>query len=449
MSLPRYSPASLEAERQPLAELLVPLASRRTGVVGGMTVLPPSHGNENVSHSSTESPHFERIPGYREVDSTGGSGFDAEEAAVRGLFESVERYCGANSDIDQLLLEKASAGEEFLQGEELPLFTDAQYDEPGFPFCRFDPGALIHWIEGRSLVSGKLRYVPAVLVAVPYFATREAELLAPPVSIGLAAGDCWAKAALRGLLEVVEREAFTIMWMNRLSMPRVVLDPASALARRLHDLLDRTGGKMTFVEITHDLGIPTVLAVLDRQLLGRRLITMGASSKPTLMEAAKKAALEALGCYERVRQEQEKPEGPWVCAPDFSNVEDYVQHCLVYAEPSLQCELDFVTASTSEKVIYEEAAPRRPPEELLLDYTKRVAETGSEVISVTLTTRDVESSGIHVVKTIIPQAVPLNPRHRCPPLAHRRLYTVPRTLGYVDVEPTIDQLNTSVPHPFP
>lgn len=432
-----------------MKELLAPLASRRTGVVSGMTVLAPSHGNEDVSHCSAGSPRIERIPGFREVDATGGSGFDAKDAVARGLFECVERYCGANSDIDQLLLERASAGPEFLQGDELPLFTDSQYKEPDFPFCRFDSDALIYWLEGRSLVSGKLRYVPAVLVSVPYLATREAELLAPPVSIGLAAGDSWTKAALRGLLEVVEREAFTIMWMNRLSMPRLSLDPASFLARRLGRLLDRTGGHITFVDITDDLGIPTVLAVLDRQLLGRRLVTMGASSKPTLMEAAKKAALEALGCYERVRQDQEQPEGPWVCAPDFSNVEDYVQHCLVYADPKLQHELDFVIASTSEKVIYDDASPRLRPDELLLDYTKRIADTGSEVICVTLTTRDVEQSGIHVVKTIIPQAVPLNPRHRCLPLAHRRLYTVPRALGYVDVEPTIDQLNTSVPHPFP
>ena len=53
MSLPRHTANSLGAEGLSLRELLAPLASPRTGMVSGMTVLPPSHGNEDVSHSSS------------------------------------------------------------------------------------------------------------------------------------------------------------------------------------------------------------------------------------------------------------------------------------------------------------------------------------------------------------------------------------------------------------
>lgn len=418
-------------------------------MIAKLNALPRSGGDVSAYHLSVRTAAFGRLVGGGDIDGTGGSYYDLPGACARAVYESLERYSAAFSDVNGLLLAQARCGGPFLFGDKLPLYADFQYDQPGFPFRRLEADSKIHWCEGRSLVTGQLWYAPACLVPVPFYPMTDDENLGPTTSVGMAAADSWARACLTGLFEVCEREAFMILWMNRLSMPRLVPRPGSALASELFELLVGSDAKLTFVNMTSDLGVPTVLAVLERPLFGKPLVTMGASAKTTLVEAARKAALEALGCYGRVRQEYEDPHRPgWQCAPDFSNVDDYVKHCLVYADPRYQDELAFITASPVEEELVEDAE-RGTDRETLLRYVQQVEGRGEDVIAVTLTTRDVAALGVHVVKILVPGAVPLNPHHLFPPLGHRRLYTVPKTLGYRDTESTPRELNLAFPHPFP
>lgn len=426
------------------------LVSNRTGVLASLSLFPRDAGDVRAFHIAVETPRYSRMVGGGDIEGTGGSHYDLAGAHLRGLFEGIERYCGGFSDDNQLLLARADEGGPypFLHGEALPLYADVQYRQPGFPFRPLTAASRIHWREARSLVTGALWYVPASLVPVPYQPRTDDENLGPTTSIGMAAADSWARAVLTGLFEICEREAFAIMWLNRLTMPRVRVPPGSALGEELRRLLGPES-RLTFVDITSDLGIPTALAVLERPLHGRPLVTMGASAKTTRAAACRKAALEALGCYARVRQEYfgVNP-APWVPAEDFSNVDDYTKHSLLYVDPRLHGELAFITAGQEVDLEDEDEGTSTPPEELLR-YTRRVAERAGEVLVVTLTTPEIAALGGHVVKVVVPQAVPLNPHHLHPPLGHRRLYQVPRLLGYRATDSTPAELNLKVPHPFP
>src|SRR5699024_2292626 len=130
-------------------------------------------------------------------------------------FEAIERYCASFVDFGQLLLSQHQ-GEPFESGSAQQRFADHQYREPDFPYVPLDPQAPIHWAVGRSLVSGLRRFVPASFVYLPYTPASPAEVIGPSFSTGMSAGWSLDDAMLSGLLEVVERDAFAITWMNRL-----------------------------------------------------------------------------------------------------------------------------------------------------------------------------------------------------------------------------------------
>jgi ribosomal protein S12 methylthiotransferase accessory factor len=109
-------------------------------------------------------------------------------------------------------------------------------------------------------------------------------------SNGLAAGRTLDEAILSGLLEVVERDAVSIWWYNRLRRPAV--DLSSFRGARLvdrHDALTRHGVDAWLLDITTDVGIPTFVAVgLDR---ADESIHLGSAAHPH----AGAAAYSALG----------------------------------------------------------------------------------------------------------------------------------------------------------
>jgi ribosomal protein S12 methylthiotransferase accessory factor len=237
------------------------------------------------------------------------------------------------------------------------------------------------------------------------------------------------------------------MWMNRLTMPRLRVADDPELASQLAGVLAGRDARVTFVNLTNDYRVPVVLAVLESRLDGRQLVTVGSSAKRTFREAILKAFAEAVSDLERLRHTLAGSGPRWKPEPDFSNVTDFEWHSLVYTHPEYQPHLEFLTASPIEQAIPHEMERGGSPTDLLVDILSEFERHGHDVLAVDLTTREVADLGVSVVKIVAPEAVPLNPDHRFPPLGHRRLYEVPRRLGYRTSDSTVADLNP-MPHPF-
>lgn len=443
-------PSTVDSQHPPsLAEIARRLVSPRTGVIHRLRLLGLEAGEQRAAHVHARLPNLGVLPGGGKIFDAGGSALDLQGAVAASLFEAVERYAAAFVDHRRLVLAKPRPGGPFLMGDELPLFTDAQYDQPRFPFRRLTPDSEIYWVEARSLRTGARAFVPAICVFIPYEPTSPAEWLGPCTSTGMASGTNRARAVAGGLFEVCERDAFMILWYHRLSLPRLRVDPASTLGLWVARLAERRGANVTFVNMTNDLRVPAVLAVLESRLHGKRLLTMGASAKPTLSEAAEKALLEAISDARRLRDMMAAQREPWRPAPGFTNVVDFAWHSLVYTDPELQPVLDFITASREEQEMgMEYGLSRLDGPALVEELVARVAARGEEPFVVELTTRDLADLGIHVVKVMVPGAVPMNPDHRFPWIAQRRLYAAPRVLGLRDRDAVAGELNLAYPHPF-
>lgn len=413
-----------------------------------MTSIPSVKEDGGLCHVSVHMGDHSMLPVGGRIDNGGASHATVEGACLRAIMESVERYCASCVDYRRLVRSRPVPNGPFLFGEALPLYADFQYKAPKWPYRPLTRNSDIRWVDGRSLITGRRQLVPAGLVYLPYDYRLIDERLGPSTSTGMACSTSWAQANLTGLLEVCERDAFSIMWLNRLSMPLLRVPEGSPFAAELDDMLADRDASMKFVDLTNDLAVPVVCAVLRRKLFGKPLITIGLASRPGRQAAARKAATEAISEYRRIRDVLDGPDPPFVPNEDFSNVSDFPLHSVVYADPALQPQLDFITASQEQRVLDEDDSPSMSPDRRLKNYLRQVHECGGDALAVSLTTRDIQQLGLHVVKVMVPQAVPLNPHHLAPWLGHARVFDVPVRLGYRSSRPSVSDLNLDYPHPF-
>jgi ribosomal protein S12 methylthiotransferase accessory factor len=125
----------------------------------------------------------------------------------------------------------------------------------------FDPTQPIDWTPAWSLTHDTRRYVPLayVFAGAPQ---PEVERVCAWDSNGCAAGNCIEEAILQGLFELVERDATAIWWYNRIPRPRVDLGSfGQPYFAQVHDWYARAGHELWVLDLTHDLGIPVVIAL--------------------------------------------------------------------------------------------------------------------------------------------------------------------------------------------
>jgi ribosomal protein S12 methylthiotransferase accessory factor len=431
-----------------LRALASQVLSPRTGLLKQVRFLPWEPGQIRLQHPIALVPNYSQLPCGGDIARPGGSSSSFEDGLAKAIFEGLERYSAAFVDYTKLIRSKP-VDERFLAGERLPLFADFQYAAPNWPFRRLGADSDIFWLKGLSLYEQQVRYVPASQVYIPYQPTCPEECLGPSTSTGMAAGWTRDDAVLNGLMEVIERDALMIMWMNRLSMPHLRLAEDCRAMRTIRSRLADTGAQCSLIDLTTDLGVPTVLALMRHRAFGRTLTTVGLSAKPDYPTAALKAFYEAVSDYERIRVHlDQNGDDYWRPAADFSDVTDFEWHGLAYISDAMQAELAFVDASSTESL-------RSAADDLAGDDARsrlraalaRLRPFVGDAVVVDIAPRDVAGLGVHVTKVFVPDLVPVNPDHRFPWLGHRRLYEVPVRLGYRQRAAQPGELNP-LPHPF-
>ena len=110
-----------------------------------------------------------------------------------------------------------------LDPRSLVLYRENQYAD--LPYAPYRDESVLGWVPARSLVTDRSIMVPAMAVFTSYNVRMTDEFLFPVTSNGLAAGPTLCEAVLAATLEVLERDAFMITWLNRL--PGRPADPQS------------------------------------------------------------------------------------------------------------------------------------------------------------------------------------------------------------------------------
>ena len=149
------------------------------------------------------------------------------------------------------------------------------------------------------LFSGKMTLVCADFVYYP--ALREKPLVFE-TSNGAASHTNLVEAILNGLYEAIERDAFLIMWLKRLSMPIIDLKNLPFSFDESIRLIDKFGMSLKLVDITNDTNVPTVMAVCYNKSDNYPALIVGSGTHVDPKKAIRKALFEVESPFNSLRR---------------------------------------------------------------------------------------------------------------------------------------------------
>lgn len=407
-------------------------------------------------HLFSVEPAYRSLGGLGAARNTGGAGLSVTDAKLSALGELLEGYCAAAMPPKMEIFgtyKELSRHHEVVEPARFALFSENQYASNGFPFRPFNEDTPVAWVWGYSLIREKRVLVPASRVYLPYSKRPEEADIGPLLSTGLAGAGSLETAILSGLYECIERDAFTIFWLNNLPVRRIDIRGSSSAVpfKRLHDeLFDVSGYEYHVYDITNDLNVSTIYVILAVNSPRGKIYPIGASSRLDGVEAVFKAVTEAIQGKPYVLHEM-KQEPNWRPRPDFADVDSFARSCKVYSiEPALVPHLLSVEERAHATVTLENLPRWETPGAVaaIQHITNQLRARDYEAIIVDLTTSDVDALGVKVVRVITPELQHLHGHHAWPFLGGRRIFEVPARLGFREGMPT-EKAFCQYPHPFP
>lgn len=370
-----------------------------------------------------------------EDQASGFSFFSKKEAVFKCLMESIERYC--NFVFNKSSVECIDSPRRlFKKGINFDLLQKSREN--------FDDNIRFCWTRCESLSGGNFLLVPcqSIWLAYPYLPNEP--VIYPPISTGVAAGGCLSAALLRGLLEVIERDAFIIYYLQKLPAPKIKLELIkNNQVMKLLETVKRYKLEVHCFDISTDIGIPVVVSiVLDRTGVGKA-VSVGLKSDLSTIKAIVGSITEAFHTRKWIRTEHERNQAPVSQNDLLKNSSLTTRGLLWYSIDSIK-HLDFWLNSSQTKIVKEEGVSMSSGEEL-----KRVIhvliKSGYTPYWKNLMISQFDNLNIYVVKTMVPgfQPLYLNENYRL--AVSDRLYEVPEKLGFKTKRES--QLNT-FPHPF-
>src|SRR5882672_1519921 len=379
----------------------------------------------------------------RPLNITGaGMGLTDEEAELPAVCEALERYCAAAFVAEDFTVASAEElGSEALDLDRIPRCSNKELSHPKCPLIAPSKSLPMRWVTGFSLFSGEKTYIPAVMVGNHIHFASRGERIFFPISTGCAAHTSLDRALLSGIFEVAERDAIAILWLQKLPLPRIIVDFEPEGVAPYLESLRRAAKDLEyyFFDATTDLGIPTVYGVrrapLDRT--GATFVSCASATSATV--ALAKVIRDLSHCSAAFRPPRPTPD----------NVEDFtgILHGATYMARAEQTQgFDFLLKSGSRRRLSEIPTLEADSEKALLASTlNRLREKGLDAFAVELSADEALRSGFRVVKAIIPGLQPISFNYRARYLGHPRLYEAPARMGY---ESHAEEHLNHLPQPF-
>ncbi len=261
-----------------------------------------------------------------------GKGLTPATAMIGAAGEALERYAASLPDPRRVIwarLDELPDGE-VADPRLFPLYDAAQYARPGFPFPPFDLQIAHPWVRGWRPATGAPAWIPAAFTFLDFTYSRP-QAFCGGTSNGLATGTRVADAAVRALLELVERDAVMAAWRTRSPGQAVTVDAAwdEDLLGVLQGL-ERLGAAVEVSLLPSACGYPVAMALAFGDGRDWPGVTLGLGADPDARLAIRQAVLELgqTGPYLRrlMRQGAAIPEGPEaVC--------EMMDHAVFYFDP--------------------------------------------------------------------------------------------------------------------
>jgi ribosomal protein S12 methylthiotransferase accessory factor len=219
-----------------------------------------------------------------------GKGISMAQSRASALCEAAERHAAFfQGDEAWVIAPAAELDARCIEPQALAVFSERQ--RAGFD-TRKPPHAVAPsaarqqqqlpswWTPAWSLTADERRYLPLSFCFAN--APAQSQFHVSWTSNGCAAGNTREEAILQGFLELVERDAAAVWWYGRVPRPAVDL---GGLPDEIRQRIERTCGprwERWVLDITHDFGIPVVVAVGRHLDTGAWAIGFGCSPDRSL-----------------------------------------------------------------------------------------------------------------------------------------------------------------------
>lgn len=382
--------------------------------------------------------YFQWRAKYHGNDSAGGLSVRSEyDAVIAAVAEGVERSLW-HTTVDYFLSPKTakeSAMENHIATKRFTGLRAGISDNADASFL---------WTKGYSWISKSYVYLPAQIVSGAHGSAgaRSERRIRPIITTGLAAGAARTDALLGGALEVIERDAFMLMWLNQLSLPRIAAAELFTQNPFLEPLVrscERYRLHVDFVQLVTDAPAYVIAAIIHDDAKSPPF-ALGISAGADAGRTAEKALLEALRGRVNTRNRLEKhPNEAHKAARDINHWE----RALYWTVDNRHEQLAFMT-NGAVTPLKKKAWDGVSNEEHFRMITEWCTRKGYELVSVALTESKRNASPWYIEFVVLPELQPMHQRESEQCLFGARIREIPAEFGYTPRETPFSE----APHPF-
>ena len=202
----------------------------------------------------------------------GGKGITKDHAKASAMMEGFERYSAERQDSDKIItatLDDISNYGEYIDPKSLNLPKEFEKQSIN--------DLSLEWSKSKDIISGNDYYIPANAIFHPYTHENDIQSLFKSNTNGLASGNILEEAILHGMLEVIERDAWSIFELTHKNYAQIDLESIeSELILDIINKFESEGIKIKLMDFTADIKIPTIAASADDTITkDAGLLTLG------------------------------------------------------------------------------------------------------------------------------------------------------------------------------
>lgn len=302
------------------------------------------------------------------------------------------------------------------------------------------------FVRGTSHTQKREIWIPAQVVSGSYGAknrkTKSEPLIIAPITSGLATGPTREFALLGGALELIERDAFMITWLNQLTPPSVDLSTLAKESESLEKLLRQCERYRLVAKVAllpTDAPAYAVVGIVTDKSAEGPAVTIGLKAHRDLARAAEGALLEALRMRHNVRHRRQHRVSLGEKKKEELNHFERTDYWATMQHPE---KLDFLSSGTSTRP--HDVWEHDTEEEHLARIIAWCREKNYELASVDLGISRANVSPWHIQMVVIPELQPIHQNEKLPYVGGKRLKSIPEQFGYTPRRtPFLEE-----PHPF-
>lgn len=422
------------------------IVNSKTGLINNITrvkseTFPNIYIYQSMIGVKSTFNHYQTIIGV-------GSSQEEDLALIKSISEAFERYCSVLIDkrriINSSYLKLINTNVNCMDPKLFETFSDEQYNLSNFPYKKIKDYDDILWVDGVYVNENKSCLLPATFV---YLYNEEGFNKSSyfEISSGLACHETLENAILNGILELIERDSFMLVWKRKLKVKKI--DINTITNSKICDLLNqlkKNNIDIYILDISLDYDIPIILAIGINKI-ARPAISIGVSCSFSYDDAILKSISELIDSdlwYQKILSEDKDND---IEESQINSLED---NGIYYFSHKNISKFDFlINDSYNVDYLYLKNKFSNISNLITIDdklnfIKEKLINNGFDIYYCDITSHDIKNLGSYVVRVIIPNMLKIE-QHRYKYNGIKRLYEY----RYLESSNSNIYINED-PHPF-